>query len=69
MVTRKLYKAGNSIVVARPSYMLEELHFSEGDTIEVWAAYKSKQIWLRHHNPNKHNELGNKPRSSNSSNP
>ena len=62
MVTRKLYKVGNSVVVALPSYMLERLGLHAGSSVEVWQGFKTNQIWIRPHDPDSHNKIGNMPR-------
>ena len=35
MISRKLYRSGNSVVVAIPSYMLNNLDLSPGDTVNL----------------------------------
>lgn len=36
MIRRKLYRSGNSTVVAIPSYMLEQMKLKPGDTV-IWT--------------------------------
>ena len=62
MVHRKLYKAGNSIVVAIPSYMLDRAQLDIGSTVEILQGNKTNIIFIKHHDPQSHNKIGNMPK-------
>ena len=48
MQTRTLYKSGNSVVVAIPAYMLDELGWHSGDTIRFSRSPRKGLTLLLH---------------------
>jgi antitoxin component of MazEF toxin-antitoxin module len=66
MIQRKLYRSGNSIVIALPSYMLERLELDAGDSVTVYQGRHANTIILMNPASAAHNRIGRTPASKRS---